>query len=238
VRSWHWIDEFFAQPADEMRVIREDQIDGRRVYVLDHVSRRPVPKHLARGVVGELERGYVARAYVDPGRGYLPLRIEYWTTLFHNGKRVGAGKVRPNTFMRTLETLEIAEVDGGRFYPVRGVVKHYGLDPKYSGKLDTIKEAIAGRVVDAPSVLLYEEEWRAASVEPDKPMPDDLFQFAFPDNTHVFDLEEERYIAGLSDAEAGVAGRRFTLIALWVVSLALGLAATAAVYFRWRRVHK
>jgi hypothetical protein len=86
--TWHPIDRFFAQPESEMKVLGVTGVEGAQTVVLEHTERKPAAEFLQKQVEGKLEVARLTTAWIDPQRGYLPLRMAASSVLLLDGKRI------------------------------------------------------------------------------------------------------------------------------------------------------
>jgi hypothetical protein len=240
--SIHPIDEFFARPVAEMRVERREMVDDRPTYVLVH--RKIGPTSVPHTTPGDVKSIKIVSAWIDPGRGYLPLKITWDSALVLNGKTIGDEWRQP---ISTLTCMEILRVGNG-YYPVRGASEVFMSDPDVTEPPDFDK-VLAGTERYKPYVKARTLSWEVLKVEPDRPMSPEMFELEFPKGTLYYDAtkqrsflqggtEEElqRLLAKAAETARQASSRRALLerIALWgtvVAALALG----AMFFVRWWR---
>lgn len=180
-RPRHPLDEFFNNDPKTFRAVRREAIDGRPAVLIEQAldgslrslgTGRPQPGGAGKG----FEQLGVTRAWIDPERGGLPLRIEWSQELRKDGQlQPGTGKP-----YKVLEVTEILSV-GGAFYPTRGMIRTYGLAPAEAAK------NAAGKPYDASALVPYEETtWHAARVEANVPLGES-FALPFPKGSYYYD---------------------------------------------------
>jgi hypothetical protein len=253
VRTWHVIDEFYARPLSEMRVLGKGVVSGKEVVLLEHMEMRPPQSASTLAQGRKVEWADITTAWVDVDRGCLPLRMETWSELMLDGVFFGTvakTSVRNPGGQKAYVITEIHEIrkfDGGGFYPVKGVIRNISPDPDYRGPFNTLDGTLAGKVVDVPTVEFTRWEWEAVSVEPNVLIPETSLALKFPKGTAYTDETLSKpFIEGLSPAElerlleeeAGRGRERPSGVSPWrSVLVAVSVAAILAVVagFAWRR---
>lgn len=196
--QWHIFDEFFALPLEEMRVAGTAALEGRTVYLLEHVKPAPlescVPPHLLEKYRDRLKRFEVMRAWIDPAQGCLPLRMERTSKTLYQGKLLeplpGAEKLKPGM---VVEAVQIQALPGGAYYPVSCVIRNYSMDADWTGPIPTIEDVIERRAVAAlQNVLNQETRWEVLKLEENMPIAEDFFALPFPKNTVYYDADQGR----------------------------------------------
>jgi hypothetical protein len=181
-RPRHPIDELFENDPKTFRTLRRETIDGHATVLIEQRTDAVVwPAGSAKGPpagsAGSVEQFNVTRAWIDPERGGLPLKIEWSYDLRKDGQpQPGSGKP-----YKVLEVTEIADLGEGRFYPTRGAIRTYGLNP-----VEAAKQA-ADKSFDAEALVPYEETtWHANKVEADL-APNESLSLPFPKGTPYYD---------------------------------------------------
>lgn len=197
--QWHVFDEFFSRPIEEMRVTGTAVLDGRAVYLLEHWKKTArlesfMLPELIEKYGADVERFDVVRAWIDPARGCLPLRMEWTAKTQYKGVPLeplpGAEKLKPG---RVVEEVKVEALAGGGFYPVSGVIRHYAVDADWSGPFATIEDVIERRAVPvARNVLNQETHWEVLKLQANMPLAEDFFALPFPRNTVYYDADEGR----------------------------------------------
>jgi hypothetical protein len=255
--TWHSIDVFFAKPESEMKVLGVRQVDGVETVVVEHMVREPAAEFLQKQVEGVLEVGDVTTAWIDPQRGYLPLRLVKSAAFILDGRRIehrsADALLDPNGQKDANLVVRVTRIDlceGGGFYPFEGSRAQRGKDPDYDGPFNTVAEALEGKVRGVPVVDYTREHWQVEYLEPDVGISEETLALRFPEGTQYFDEVRSRgMIEGVSeeeldrvlgeeqgqvvDEEVKPAWRwRGTVIAVNLVFL---VALLALFYWRWRR---
>jgi hypothetical protein len=195
--SWHPFDDFFAGPIEQLRVVREERVAGRRTYVVERVSEtqhkelRLKPEHIKR--FGERIKIFdIVRAWVDPARGYIPLKMEWDGEKWYDGKLIAPLKKKIPSF-RIIDNVEIRQVAGTQgYYPVRCEMHLYAVEAGYRGPFVTVGDVIEGKQpVVGPNRLDQECLWEVSLVEANRDMSG-LLSLRFPDNTAYYDARQSR----------------------------------------------
>lgn len=249
---WHPFDDFFAGPIEQLRIVGEEELAGRRTYVIERVSEnarkelRLKPEHLKK--YGDRIRMLdLVRAWVDSARGYLPLRMEWRSDTLLDGRPLAAPEKEVPSF-RSIDNVEIRQVPGTQgYYPVRSAMHLYAVEAGFRGPFVTVGDFLDGQArVVAPVRLHQECHWEVSLVEANRDMSG-LLSLAFPDNTTYYDARQSRgFLTGdakklLDDAlakrEEPPRPAIWTTSRLVVITLvAVGLLALALVPIsRYRR---
>jgi hypothetical protein len=197
VSLMHVMDQFFALPQKEMRLGGVGELEGRRVYLIEHVAEAPYqtwlqPHEIAK-YAGKVQRFNVVRVWVDVERGCLPVRMEWDSYLARNGEPLEAERAisgqRP--LWRVLEEVRISAVEGGGFYPMTGVLRTYADDLSSGREPLTVSDILEGRAKSwPPTVLTKEERWEVLKLEANIPVPEGFFALPFPKNTVYYDAAQ------------------------------------------------
>jgi thiol-disulfide isomerase/thioredoxin len=167
--------------------------------LLDRLRIRPAPEGMDEHG-GKLELMDCTRAWIDPARGSLPLRIESRAGWRFNGKPLGnPAKWKP---ISELELLDIADVSGA-FYPKHYTLTSYCADPELSQSANDIDGLIAGTAPDLVTVPYQRTTWTASTIEAGRPMPPSMFVPRFPDNASVADMTKPKRAAPLVALKRG-----------------------------------
>ena len=180
----HAYDHFFSQSADAYRVIRQEEIDGHELTVVDV----DVP-------IGANSQGLLCyRAWLDLKRGATPIKV------FHS--QGVAGKVGSDRFdwrepAEITVTHEVRELSNGAFYPAKVVLEQWGPDPDAPPLTkDEAAEVNAG-TRRLPRVVHRRRTWECSLVDVEISFNDDFFVLPFSPDEKVFDHDAEKMIGAL-----------------------------------------
>lgn len=201
VASFDWItaqarnpvDEFFLGAPEGYKILRRETVAARQLLVVEWKSsfEQPTETQQPDGSVkvGSLKGHRHARAWLDPERGWLPLRCEYRGAIEFGGKPVDPSDGPP---YQVLEVTEVKAFDGAGFYPVSGTLTMMGA-PADAPPL-TMQDLQDGKGIQHPSVVHQIESWAAATVEANLPLSAALFLPKFPANFATFDLDQNKTV--------------------------------------------
>lgn len=166
---WHPIDQLLGNPTG-LVVVGETQIEGNKVLLV----KRPSPR-----------KGYMLWGWLDPNRGFLPIRIER--------KSYEEGKKQDNPPIEIVHVTRIDKIDGAGFYPMEGRREHRMFD--HRPKPDTKKEKGKGlnKEVSDELYTYLSEEWKVEKVEHHLKLPAEMFQIGFPEGTIYYDYTTKQY---------------------------------------------
>ncbi|QDU51276.1 M56 family metallopeptidase [Gimesia panareensis] len=181
-QDWQHLDYFMTRSAEEYTVVGWRNFQGRRTIVLDGCF---TPIHKQTG----LRNRY--RIWVDPERGYLPLRME-----------VTDVNAQDQVVREVHRYLVIEEIDrfGDSFYPVKIQFQNYTFD---SPGIQKQNEKIRAENLDPQSLVPVplvpgrSEIWTVTSFTANKPMQQDELAWEFPQGAvYTNDLDGKKYVAG------------------------------------------
>jgi hypothetical protein len=215
----HMIDEFFSGAPEEYAVLAPVELDGVPVLLVERALK--------------VERGDCIRAWIDPARGCLPLRIETYLGRMDKFRDYLKPSLpdSPPFANEVLRVSEIREAAPNYFYPVRGESFTYGEERNES--LERTGHRVPHETV----------AWSADAIEIDRPMSDAAFTLSFPPGTVFWDDREgQGFVVGDADgtferlAESTSRRRRPTSRAStwWIVGGSV-LAAFVVAIVWWRR---
>ncbi len=230
---WHPIDLLFAANPGEFRTMGRTVIDGTEVVIVERRSQTvQEPSPLKSQVGGRLRQDQVERAFLDPARGALPVRIEWDSELFVDGKPLPRPRgYRPH---RVLEVTKIVKVPEAGFYPTEGREILYGDDPKVEGPGNTPEGLIAGNLFEIPSVAFEETSWQAAKVRANAPLRE-TFALKFPENAYYYS-EIDGYSGRVGDEHRDGSALPWSLCAVIVAGWAVyGIAGAVRHRRAWSR---
>jgi hypothetical protein len=168
--AWSDLDLFMSYQSSAYRLIGKDKIDGREALLLECVTFSAPGKF-----------GRTTKAWIDPRRGFLPIRLEYLV-------------LNPDGTLRFREALtEVSEIQqiGASYYPMRGVRQEFIVDP--SVEVERVKRQAAGqaepKVADLRPTNGWRKTWIVESVKPAAPLDKSAILLAFPIGT-VYHNEE------------------------------------------------
>ena len=187
-RDWHNLDYYMTQPADQYQIVGWSEFKGRRAVIID-------------GIFSDLnEQSGLRNRYriwVDPERGYLPLRMEETDVNAQN-----------QVIRDVHRYLEVEQIDqfSESYYPVKIRFQNYTYDAVGIQKQN---ERIRKENLDPkslkplPMVPGRSETWTVTSLTPHKPMQRDELAWEFPQGALFWDDPEgERFIVSQSQPEA------------------------------------
>lgn len=180
----HAYDHFFSQPADKYQVIRQEQIDGLELTVVDV----DVP-------IGAKSEGLLCyRAWLDLKRGATPIKV------FHS--QGIPGKLASDSFdwsepSEIIVTHEVRELSNGAYYPAKVVLEQWRTDPDAPAltKEDAVEVRAGKRKV--PRVVHRRRTWECTLVDAEIQFNDDFFVLPFSPDEKIFDHDAEKIIGAL-----------------------------------------
>lgn len=172
----HPFDAFFSQPAEKYRVVRQEELDGRTVTVVDVM----VP--LAEGANTKL--GY--RAWLDLARGAIPLKLAH-TQFVLEAPADSFDRAEPS---QVTTAREVRELPGGLFYPARTVREDFDADPA----------APQPKFPDDPRpplIVHRRHTWECSTVEFRSDWPAGFFVLPFAPDQKLFDHDAGKMLGAL-----------------------------------------
>lgn len=191
------IDQFMSQPLEAYAVAGEAELAGRKVILMDcdlHYDVKPIPKFKGR-----------ARAWIDPRRGFIPMRLEYDTVPAGDSKRAQfpASMGKLTAFA---EVDELREVHGS-FYPVRGRRQEYVADARWEMELYKKNESPDGKV--NPSRLPgWRRSWRVTKFTANAAVEPGALELAFPEGTVYLNTDTNQWSPGATPQSEDNPGER------------------------------
>jgi hypothetical protein len=191
-KQWHPFDEFFSFPVAQMSVKGRTEVDGHSTYILEaqQAATPPysyIPHEYMAKYKDRLRMIPSVTAWVDVSRGCIPLRIEWDGILTLDGRRFRP-QSQPNRALsevtqpsRALSEVKVERVEGGGYYPVKGVTRGWAADAAAMTDYD-FEKVITGQSAVTNQVLSEETSWQVGSVRVNCVTPDDL-TLAFPEKT-------------------------------------------------------
>jgi thiol-disulfide isomerase/thioredoxin len=188
VIPYHWdrshpFDAFFTQPAEKYRVVREDEIDGRLLTVVD----------VAVSIHPQSPNQIFYRAWLDLKRGAVPAKV-------HHAQ--GVGKMPEGFFDRVppaeiTTTRAVRELPQGGFYPAATVTEEWGVDPDAPELTPAEQVEVRDGKRKTPMVVHRRHTWDCSVVEIPPRFDDDFFIVRFPEGQALFDHDAGRMIGAL-----------------------------------------
>ena len=195
--SAHPLDRFFQLPEQDMRVLGRMRLGEASVYVVEYQDRKGTKPWSGPSSEGLLSRD-TTRAFIDPARGFLPLRIEFGSVRTHLGRVIDAGPI----LFRIVECQEIKQISEAGFYPTKGTDRHLSADPT-DPAFD--RELTAERYINETppkSVTTLDNRWEVLRVTVNNDISDEMFALEFPNGTRYVDsVTNEEDLVGTSDKE-------------------------------------
>ena len=148
------------------RTVGREAIDGRDAVLIERrteVGNPGQPRAVAE----------IVRAWLDPERGALPLKIEWTNEPIVDEKVI----LRPSGSEpdRRLTTTDIQPIGDG-YYPMRGKIEVFGIDP----------EAGAANAA-APRLVMETTTWTVGTIRANQPLPATLTTIPIPKDTYYYD---------------------------------------------------
>lgn len=178
----HPCDAFFSAPAARYRVVRAEEIDGRRLIVVD----------VAADMVDESPSRLIYRAWIDLDRGAVPIKAYS----LQGSDQTPAGVFDHQAPWEVTKTHEIRALPNGGFYPTKVVLERMGGDPdapppdQHTGSAPRDDQATAG-------VPHRRHTWTCTLVEAAPQLDDNFFFLPFPEGQKLFDHDAGKMIGAL-----------------------------------------
>jgi hypothetical protein len=205
-------DYFFSLPREGMSIIGHAQIDGSKCIVMEHMHDdttlfdNPEMMQIMPPHISKIGHCAIYRAWVDPAKGFLPVRIE-WNLLYSvNGKpvRYTASTDFNNECRYIFAINKIKECGNGFFYPAEATQNFYGAKAT-SGKTITVPlDVITGEKdpEPRPSIIYCKKKWKIFHVERNVDIASTTLDLPFPKGTGVFDGRIKKLaIVGMTESE-------------------------------------
>jgi beta-lactamase regulating signal transducer with metallopeptidase domain len=174
------MDQFMSQPLEAYQVVGETMLAGRKMILLDC--------DLNYDFVSTVKLLFKnrARAWIDPRRGFLPIRLEY--------DYVPAGDSKRAQFPAKMGELSaFAEIDDvrevhGAFYPMSGERQEYVPDARWEIELIKKHESSIGKV-NPGKLPGWHRSWRVTSFTANAPAEPGALELVFPKGTEIIDAD-------------------------------------------------
>lgn len=243
---WHPIDQFFEDYEKGAVVTGQVKLNDRNVFHVRHIAYVDAPNGFAKSS-GKFEIATIVEAWIDPERGFLPLKIEWHSGIYHDRKPI----VVTRTPHKQLETTEIKLIDGAGYYPVTGMVRDFVDDPNWKESSISIDDVVKGATApDPPKLLNTEFGWDLMHITPNAELTEEMVKLEFPTSTNFYDESRQRVmIQGLSEDEVDrmlAADAKSASVQQggstpgprsgrwWLVILNVGLVAIVIGVYYWR----
>jgi bla regulator protein blaR1 len=179
------IDQFMSQPLEAYQVVGKTELAGRQVILMD------CDLNYDFYMKGALRFKNRARAWIDPQRGFIPLRLEY--------DYVPAGDSKRAPFQASMGKLSaVSEIDElqevhGSFYPIRGKRQEYVPDARWEMELLKRKESPVGK--RNPNTLPgWRRTWRVTKFTANAPVEPGALELVFPNGTVYHDTDAKLWL--------------------------------------------
>ena len=179
----HPIDAFFSQSADKYHVVRNEEIEGRSLTVVD------VAMPIAKGSNSLL----AYRGWLDLKRGAIPIK------LYHGQNQ---GEAPKNQFDHRqpdeiVTTHEIRELPNGGYYPTKTVREVWDRDPEAPEPTAAEWDEVKADKRRLPLVVHRRYTWDCSVVELKTDFGDGFFTIPFPAGQQLFDHDVGKMIGAL-----------------------------------------
>ena len=205
-------DYFFNLPVEMITCLGVQHIDKKKYYVLEYREEieglAEAYKNVLRGTKYEGRDISVMKlitAWIDPAKGYLPIRIEE-SSWFSEGKkllhkdeklRLPLGNVADSCF----EIKAIKESDTGAYFPMKSQ-KIFYRDDESANITWSIFDGIEGNVLSAPREAYREYVWDIVRVDTDvEILPETLVLPAIKGTESYDEQTQKANIVGMTDTE-------------------------------------
>ncbi|WP_417387045.1 M56 family metallopeptidase [Gimesia sp.] len=176
------LDDSMSKNPDQYQVVRRSQLNGHSVILVDSFSAYPQRSQESR---------WRMRAWIDPSRGYLPLRIE-WGVVDPSNKLVSG-------LSHHLETLEIKQV-AGSYYPVK--IKYQEYTPDWltqQKRAEKMKPEERAKIPELPVPVIEGrcKTWEVLSMKANQPIEPETLALQFPEGTIYENHNDgQKYVTG------------------------------------------
>jgi len=182
----HAFDTFFSQPAEKYRVVREEEIDGRLLTVVD----------VAVPIGREGSTLLCYRGWLDLRRGAIPVKVHH---------QQGRNPL-PDDFFDRLQpqeivtTSEIHELPEGGFYPTKTLSEQMRTDPDHPQLTPEEWKEVRQGHRKIPQVVVRRHRWECSLAEKLGSIEPDFFVIPFPEGQQLFDHDAGKMIGALEPA--------------------------------------
>lgn len=195
--DWHPIDAFFFQPPENYRVIGAETIDGRETVIVEV----PVATSYSQGFANEKGESYQLkavhyhRAWLDPARGSLPVKLLIW----HGNEKTDFATHVSQPPRNVMTTQQLTEVVPGGWYPTQTTLDKYDRDEEKMPKAPPSGQGAEWEryledVAKVPLVVYQRETWKCVLVEVPRKLTDEFFVLPTPAGAKIIDRDREDLI--------------------------------------------
>ncbi|QDT92231.1 M56 family metallopeptidase [Gimesia algae] len=176
------LDDSMSKNPDQYKIAGRSQVNGQSVILVDSFSAYPRRSKESR---------WRMRAWIDPSRGYLPLRIE-WGVVDPSNKLISG-------LSHHLEILEIKQV-ANSYYPVKIKYQEYTSDwltqQKQAEKMQPEERARLAQL-PIPVIEGRYKTWEVVSITANQSIEPETLALQFPEGT-VYEnkIDGQKYVTG------------------------------------------
>ena len=176
-------DEFCSQPAEKYRVIRQEELNGRLLTVVD-VDMPMVPNSNITTTF---------RGWLDLNRGAIPIQLY----VNRHAREPVTGHFDRTRPYNVVVTNEVTDLPNGAFYPSRVLLEEWQDDPDAPRLTKEQLAEVRAGTRTIPKVVFRRYRWDCSLVEIKTDFADDFFNLPFPDGQTVFDHDARKVIGAL-----------------------------------------
>ncbi len=176
-------EEFFSQPAEQYRVIRQEELNGRMLTVVD-VDMPLAPK---------AQYPQTFRGWLDLNRGAVPIQL-YVNRHAQEPLTGHFDRHRPSS---VLVTNEVTDLPNGAFYPSRVLLEEWQDDPDATALTKEQRDELKAGTRTIPNVVFRRYRWDCSLVEIKTDFADDFFVLPFPDGQKLYDHDAGKVVGAL-----------------------------------------
>jgi hypothetical protein len=205
-------DYFFSLPREGMSIIGHTKINGAKYIIMEHQTMyddtnlfdnpEMMPPHISK--IGHC---VIYRAWVDPAKGFLPIRIEWWGNIETINDKLTKDKTSTDFQKESAYVFEIntiQECGNGFFYPTEATQNFYAAKIMPEETINIPLNVVTGEkdTEHRPSVIYCKKKWKIFHVERNVDIASTTLDLPFPKGTGVFDGRTKKLgVAGMTDAE-------------------------------------
>ena len=199
--DWHPIDAFFFQPPENYRVIGAEAIDGRELVIVEVPVATPYSQGFAneKGESYQLKEVHYYRAWLDPARGSLPVKLLIW----HGNEKTDFATHVSQPPRNVMTTQQLTEVAPGGWYPTLTTLDKYDRDEEKMPKAPPSgqgaeRDKYLEDIAKVPLVVYERETWKCEFVEVPRTLTDEFFVLPTPAGAKIIDRDREDLIEDYS----------------------------------------